>query len=144
MALSDKTFVIEQNKMINPMLAVNASRNFCLAGRFDMKSIKIATNADALALWRNLENYCSVAVNFSRTAKLQKLNRITNDGLRYSSADLTPMQCWQPFSLFMEFALKKFLFLLMDSKCLSFEQTCFYYLILISHNNLKLFPYCQE
>ena len=38
----------------------------------------MAANAAALALWRNLENRGSVAVAFFRTAKLQKLIRITN------------------------------------------------------------------
>jgi len=38
----------------------------------------MAANADALALWRNLKNCSSVAVSSFRTAKLQKLIRITN------------------------------------------------------------------
>jgi len=38
----------------------------------------MAANAAALALWRNLENCSWVAVNFSRTAKVQKLISITN------------------------------------------------------------------
>jgi hypothetical protein len=35
-------------------------------------------NASALALWPNLEDCSLVAVSFFRTAKVQKMNRITN------------------------------------------------------------------
>jgi hypothetical protein len=54
----------------------------------------VAPNASALALWRHLKNYCLVAVTFFRTAKLQKLIRITNvESLFFRRHNANAMLC---------------------------------------------------